>query len=464
MIMQNGHPSRSRATQMQASLSLSLACLCSAAWLNACVRPGTRAVPATPDAIEIVRAVDQLAIRSLWPGFDPRQMPLAIYDSESTYLFRHPGPPPEFRELDTQPGTAIVTGRHPAVTANSTAQIAGLQTATLSNEPSSLSTNRRAAVAIHELFHVFQRTRHPGWSANEVDLFTYPFTNVRNLALRRLESHLMRRALVARSRLAVACWAAAAIDVRTERYRLLDSASVTHERKSELNEGLASYVQSQASGEHIVLPLNEFQAEDVRSRSYATGGPSPRYSTGWYRRGKIRSNSAMNSHSTKIAARIPRGEQACAVEPRATAAFDSSARADVRDLGVRMARSRAAFHAAPGWRIVVETESAPLFPQSFDPLNVARLTPSDVLHSRFIRVGNAAGSIEVFGQKSITEGIGSHPMFSGIRRLTVAGLSEEPVVGDSAGSVTIRAPGINAVFKAATIQRGEKVIGLKLHQ
>ncbi|MDQ3520607.1 MAG: hypothetical protein M3466_19665 [Gemmatimonadota bacterium] len=421
-------------------------------------------MPAAPGAFEIVRAVDQLATRPLWPGFDPRQMPLAIYDGESTYLFRHPGPPPEFRELDTQPGTAVVTGRHPAVTANSTAQIAGLQTATLSNEPSSLSTNRRAAVAIHELFHVFQRTRHPGWSANEVDLFAYPFTNVRNLALRRLESHLMRRALVARSRLDVACWAAAAIDVRTERYRLLDSASVTYERRSELNEGLATYVQSQASGEQIVLPLNEFQAEDVRSRSYATGAAFAsildRLVPAWKDSLEQRDEQSLD----EIAARIPRGEQGCAVEPRAAAAFDSSARADVRDLGVRMARSRAAFHAAPGWRIVVETESAPLFPRSFDTLNVARLTPSDVLHSRFIRVGNAAGSIEVFGQKSITEGIGSHPMFSGIRRLTVAGLSEEPVVGDSAGSVTIRAPGINAVFKAATIQRGEKVIGLKLHQ
>jgi len=34
--------------------------------------------------------------RSFWPGFDPLAVPLALYDGQATWLFRHPHPPPEF--------------------------------------------------------------------------------------------------------------------------------------------------------------------------------------------------------------------------------------------------------------------------------------------------------------------------------------------------------------------------------
>jgi hypothetical protein len=59
-------------------------------------------VPLPPDAFAIVAEADRLAARELWPGFDPRTVPVAIHDGEQTLLFRHPSPPAGF-EPDPQP-------------------------------------------------------------------------------------------------------------------------------------------------------------------------------------------------------------------------------------------------------------------------------------------------------------------------------------------------------------------------
>ena len=141
-------------------------------------------------ALSVAREVERLAgQRVLWPGFDPLRIPLAIYAGEHTYLFRHPSPPEGFALVaGARPGAFAFEGRHPAVTANSSAEMGDTPTATLLADGARARRNpaELAATAIHEAFHVFQRGRHPGWSANEGDLFLYPTDDARLLALRRL--------------------------------------------------------------------------------------------------------------------------------------------------------------------------------------------------------------------------------------------------------------------------------------
>ena len=49
------------------------------------------------DALAIEREMERLAAsRSFWPGYDPLAIPLAVYDGERTFLFRHPSPPEGF--------------------------------------------------------------------------------------------------------------------------------------------------------------------------------------------------------------------------------------------------------------------------------------------------------------------------------------------------------------------------------
>lgn len=79
----------------------------------------------------MVDEADRLAARDLWPGFDPRTIPVAIYDGERTLLFRHPAPPAGFSPVFGRDGAWEHRGRYPSVTANSSAEIGGVLTATL---------------------------------------------------------------------------------------------------------------------------------------------------------------------------------------------------------------------------------------------------------------------------------------------------------------------------------------------
>src|SRR5262249_37389577 len=162
----------------------------------------------------------------------------------------HPSPPTDF----TPPR------------ANTSVELGGLLTATVLVDRSGAKTATDwAAIVIHETFHVFQRKRHAVWSANEGDLFTYPVEDAQSLALRRLESSALARAL------AEPCWTSAALKLRKERFLRLPPESAAYERKSELNEGLAQYVERLAAGRKPEWPADEFPPDGIRARSYVAG-------------------------------------------------------------------------------------------------------------------------------------------------------------------------------------------------
>ena len=64
------------------------------------------------DPFAVVATLDRFAETPLWPGFEPSEYPLAIYDGERTLLLRHPSPPEEFTPLEGHEGVRAVAGRH----------------------------------------------------------------------------------------------------------------------------------------------------------------------------------------------------------------------------------------------------------------------------------------------------------------------------------------------------------------
>jgi hypothetical protein len=237
-------------------------------------RPKTTDSPALALNREVVRVAGLKNGAGLWPGFDPLAVPLAVFDGKRTWLFRHSQPPAEFTLATEAAGVYVQLGRNAAVTANTSADIGGVSTATLllGPLPSPFSVNDMAAVAIHEAFHVYQRAQHPSWIGNEADLFTYPTDRPKLLALRRLETAALRLALSAEAADEAACWARKALALRETRYSGMDAAFAAYERGTELNEGLASYVEMRAAGRRgVELPAAEFAPAEVRKRAYATG-------------------------------------------------------------------------------------------------------------------------------------------------------------------------------------------------
>lgn len=411
---------------------------------------------------------DRLSAQDLWPGFDPRVVPVAIYDGERTLLFRHRAPPEGFDPVPGHDSVWAYPGRHPSVTANSSEIIGGVRTATLMPATGRVALLQRAGILVHEMFHVFQGERHRGWSANEAELFAYPVDVIELIALRRLETEALQRALVARAQDRASCWARSALDLRRERFAGLPAGSVAYERGTELNEGLATYVQYRATGElnTAVLPAEAFAPEAVRQRGYASGLAlarlldrfSPTWPTTLEKNDStfldILLSTALDAHGQNV--------PSCAFAFAERARIQNAAAKDIAALRTRRAEQRRTFLEQAGWRLIVVAPSAPFFPQGFDPLNVQTVASGEVLHTRFLKLGNDAGTVEVLGRATLTESAGAHPLFNGVRTLTVTGLVAVPIITQADSVVTIKADGVDAKLRGATVERTGQSVTVRL--
>jgi hypothetical protein len=426
---------------------------------------------AAPSVFAIDSALNRLGNAPLWPNFAPRSAPIAYYDGERTVLFRHPHPPAGFAMMSGYPDVAVKLGRDASVTANSSAVLAGVSTATLMLDRNRRATaDESASIAIHELFHVYQRAHHPSWIANEADLFTYAFDDATALGLRREETASLRAALGAPTDAEALCRSNAFLDERRTRFARLGTAAAAYERGTELNEGLAQYVERRAIGRAPVLDARDFPAERVRERSYVIGESIgrllDRFRPTW--RETLDATPAklvvpLDSLLAEALAGRPARASVCQTSTTDRASYLSAAESEVAVLSARRRQTRADFLAGPGPRVTVEAGSGPLFPQGFDPLNVQRLSDTEILHSRFVRLGNADGAIEMLSHAALTTGKpGEHPLFAGVRRVEIAGLPDRPTVRDSAGTLIVSGAGLTARFRGAKADTTGNTITIRL--
>jgi hypothetical protein len=110
------------------------------------VETGARQAPER-DVFACVRALDDAGARLVWPGFNPSEWPIALFDGQRTILRRHPSSPLEFAPLPGHAGVLVMPGRHPAVVGNSTREIGGVRTATVI-ATSAPEVDRSAAAAL----------------------------------------------------------------------------------------------------------------------------------------------------------------------------------------------------------------------------------------------------------------------------------------------------------------------------
>ncbi len=85
-----------------------------------------------------------------------------------------------------------------------------------------------------------------------------------------------------------------------------------------------------------------------------------------------------------------------------------------------------------------------------------------MLHTRFLKLGNEAGAIEILGATVLTEGAGAHPLFNGVRTVTVTGLPGEPALTEVNGRVLLRADGVNGELAGAAVDRAGRTITIRL--
>lgn len=427
-----------------------------------CVSAAQRAV----DALSVIQEFNRIAAQDLWPGFEPAKTPIEFYDGTHTYLCNHPSPPEGFRPVPGRKNIFLYPGQHDTVRANTGTEVSGFPTATadLSN-PRNSSATELAALLLHEAFHVFEHKRYPKWGANEVDLFTYPIDNAELLAERRLESGSLVRALGSSAETEAVCWSQKALEIRAKRFGAIPANAATYERQSELFEGLAQYVQFKSIGKAAALTAEDFPPDQgqVRQRGYATGQALAllleRLEPAWkLKLGAETGGSLDELLSDRL--RTMTVPAQCDFTARESEAAVTRARQDIAESAANRKRQKQEFLDARGTRLEIIAGKEPLWPQAFDPWNVVNLGNREILHTRWIKLGNGSGTIEVLGHRALTEAAGAHPLFNGVRRLIVTGLAE-PKVSASEGKVTLEASGIKANF-TGTVQRESEVVRIVL--
>ncbi len=389
----------------------------------------------------LVNELDRVSVQTLWPGFDARKTPLELYDGVDTYLFRHPTPPSEFAPAPGHPGFLVYPGKHSTMRANTAITLAGHITATFSF---TRADTDNAAILIHECFHVFQALEHPAWTANEAVLFTYPTEDAEALSLGRLEMDALSRALNAQR---PECWAARVRLLRRERFARIGADAGAYERGTELHEGLAQYVESVAAGREEVR-FRSFGADQVRDRAYVAGEALARLFD------RLKPLDWKSKITGSLDELLPESDvAACGFTAEEVRAAEAQARADIDKLKRDRAALVQAFDAQPGWRLTIEAANGqPLKLDSFDPMNVTRLSPQLILHKRWLKLHNDSGSLEILNHGSITVAAGEHPLFDGVRRWTAAGLPEPPQVKRDGARVTISSPMLNIAFSNAEFE------------
>jgi len=414
--------------------------------------------------LEVEAELDVLANRDLWPEFDLQAVPLAIHDGRWTWLFRHPAPPEGFRPAEFDAGAHIYDGRHPAVTANTVAEIGGVWTAVLMSSAMERSLQSAVGTAVHEAFHAFQRDRHPRWVGDEMEFFRYPLDDAELLALRRLEDEALRRALAAGETAGSQCWTRTALEIRSERTGRMPAGAASYERGNELNEGLARYVERRAVGHDPDWTLIDHPAEAVRLRSYDSGYALARlldrFAPGWRHVLQSRSDFSLDELLAQSVSDEDR-HVGCRFEAGEREALRVAAETEVEAIVREREEARRGFFQREGWQLVVSASQAPLSPR-FDPHNLRVLGPHEVLHERILLLDGAAGTVEVTDLPSMSVGFGEHPLADGVREVVVTGLDAAPEIVEEGGRVTVRAPGVTVELTGAVVEVDERVIRIRV--
>jgi hypothetical protein len=142
----------------------------------------------------------------------------------------------------------------------------------------------------------------------------------------------------------------------------------------------------------------------------------------------------------------------CAFSTKEEEREQARARELVGGLVERRRESRRAFLERSGETLTLVAGEEPLWPQGFDPLNVSNLEAGEVLHTRWLKVGNGAGTLEVLDHEALTRPAGAHPLFNGFREVVITGL-EDARIEERDGTVAVRAEGIAGELKGARLER-----------
>jgi hypothetical protein len=423
------------------------------------------------DASAVLSAIDRMAARAVWPGFDPRKYPVAVYDGSDTFLFRHPEPPDGFKETGT-PGIFSYHGRHPAMVADTVATLGNQPTATVvAGLPGTQSEERAAAVTIHELFHLYQGKQFPGWESDLQVLLSYPRQSKENLKLSFLEHVALARALKQSDQKEASAWLRLALDMRRKRFAALGAEHSHFEITNELHEGLASYMEKSALGTAAGTAELEAgpDANKIRGWAYVLGPAKASLLDRLMPRWK-QMLATWRLVSLDAMLEMASGNGEMASMPKAEIdRITSLAEQRIDEYGRTLEKTRAIFADAGTWRvIVIAPPKGSMNIAGIDPQNQIALSANEIVHIRLLKLMARSGQLSLLNpnwRSDTLEGVtalAEHQGMWQVGKATFAGFGHRPEVSLDGDRVSIKAEGFELNFSPASLKDEGKTLSVTL--
>ncbi|MEM7201073.1 MAG: sigma-70 family RNA polymerase sigma factor [Planctomycetota bacterium] len=390
--------------------------------------------------LEQARTVAAAAGESVWPGYDFRELPIAIFERGGrALLVQHPSPPDGYSPLPARRGVELQAHRGPTgvqMNANTAGRLGGAVCAFVGAR--SLATDgpraRDVALVLHESGHAFQHGAPAGgamrWPTENAQLVaSYPVNAPDNNAWARLEAVALAQALEAGADTAMREHGRAFCKLRAHRQAQLDPALAQFERHAEQNEGLAEYVALRAISRVAVAEARRLGLVDpsaygpagtamrdlveslrranvagagaARRRFYWTGAAQAFLLDRLHPEWKAQLRPGGPALQDLLAAALGLGAETLESDAAAVAAARDLARVLAEEQsaaasagGLRRARL-AAVTDGPGRTLVVDLSAAggAADVRSFDPMNLVAIDDALRLHSRMVELGFRGGQV-----------------------------------------------------------------------
>ena len=402
------------------------------------------------DVIRVMELASDSKNDELWPGFIVTEIPVLIYDSLNTYLFNYSKPTEGFVQSDKDPGVWIYKGQHPLVQGNSIVRMGGNWIATSILSSLSRRTGEKydlkdmAGIIVHEQFHIFQRTHHPGWLQNDGLLLRYPDETVEALFLRRMEKEAFKKAVVTGERKQMAGWAKLAMQLREDRLGLVANEFAHYENELQLSEGLSDYIEKRA---RELDPLNASEITNgiapagIRDLGYVEGrwmaitldSLSPGWKLHLEKNDSLYLEDVLKAVVEKFA--VPKK----GFEKREINSMREAAEKDFSEWQARKKAEIDKFYEMPGYQIDIRSSANPLAIRLFEPFEMELLVDGGVYHRLIFMAGNESGNLRIRNYPCITWFNETY----GITRLIINGLKQKPEINNALNTLGIKENGIS---------------------
>jgi len=428
-----------------------------------------KSIEPVADVFSVMDMASDIEIDRLWPGFSVDEIPVLVYDSLNTYLFNSGSMPDGFEPSSINKEVFMYRGQYPLVRGNSIVRMGDDWTATSVLSSFSRRTGEKydlkdmAGIIVHEQFHIFQRTNHPGWLQNDGLLLIYPEETVDALLLRRMEKEAFKRAVIADTRDQIAGWVKLGMQIRKERLDLIPYEFAHYENELQLSEGLSDYIEKRARDQHPHAAMDitdDIAPAGVRDLGYVEGRWMAmifdRLSPGWKMYLEENDSLYLEDIMKELMDKSPAQEKAFG--PHEVDKMKEDAERDFIDWQERKGEEIEGFYKMPGYSIEIRSSEDPLVIRLFEPLEIEILDNGGVYHRLIFMAGNEKGSLRIRNHPCITWFNNAYR----ITKLMINGLQQEPGINENEKELTIKENGVSVEVKYSVIRSEENRIIIEL--